>query len=202
MSEQIDGHHSPVLTSTTPLEPPPPSAIISRATAAVVDVGTILPDATTEDEYDDDVNRAEAALKTMRLGDPAATETSGCGRTSDTRAWCTSTGRAPTMRLVGDFVEKKKRLGLDFWAVADESAVDDEVYGPFIRGLRGMVERVVRECLVREYLGWEMAELFAGKTEAELEELAGSFALERCVTRDRLNELLRADAESTGDERL
>lgn len=43
------------------------------------------------------------------------------------------------MRLVGDFVEKKKLPGLDFWGVADKSAVDDEVYRPFIRGLRGMV---------------------------------------------------------------
>ena len=43
-----------------------------------------------------------------------------------------------------------------------------------------------------------MAELFAGKTEAELEELASSFALDKCVTRDKLNEILRADAESSG----
>ncbi|KAK3309291.1 glucan 1,3-beta-glucosidase [Chaetomium strumarium] len=120
------------------------------------------------------------------------------------------------MRLVRPFVEKKKRLGLDFWGVADKSAVDGEVYAPFIAKLREMVpahllrkkypntwtfdrqvERVVRECLMSEYLGWEMAELFANKTEVELEELASSFALEKCVTRVRLNEILRSDAQLT-----
>jgi aryl-phospho-beta-D-glucosidase BglC (GH1 family) len=119
------------------------------------------------------------------------------------------------MRLVRPFVEKKQRLGLDFWGVVDKSVVDGDVYGPFLSKLREMVpehlqrrkypntwtfdrqvERAVREGLLSEYLGWEMAELFAGKTEAELEELASSFALEKCVTRDRLNEILRADAES------
>ncbi len=35
-----------------------------------------------------------------------------------------------------------------------------------------------------EYLGWEFAELFKGKSEDELEELAKSFAFENCVERD------------------
>ena len=46
-----------------------------------------------------------------------------------------------------------------------------------------------------EYLGWEMAELFRGKSEAELDELAGSFKLENCVVREELNEILRIDAQ-------
>jgi hypothetical protein len=46
-----------------------------------------------------------------------------------------------------------------------------------------------------EYLGWEMAELFSGKTKDELDELAGSFKLENCVVREELNEILRKDAE-------
>ena len=45
--------------------------------------------------------------------------------------------------------------------------------------------------------GWEFAELFRGKTEDELEELAASFALKNCKTRDRLNEYLREDMELT-----
>ncbi|KAJ1325301.1 cellulase family glycosylhydrolase [Microdochium nivale] len=116
-------------------------------------------------------------------------------------------------RLIREFVDKKQRLALDFWGVADKSGVDGEVYGPFIDKLRAeipahlrekkypqiwtfdrQVVRVVRESLVSEYLGWEMAELFRGKTEDELEELAASFALRNCKTRDELNDALRADA--------
>ncbi|KAM0327491.1 hypothetical protein ACHAQA_005779 [Verticillium albo-atrum] len=117
------------------------------------------------------------------------------------------------MRLIQPFVEKKQKLGLDFWGVVDKSGVDDEVYTPFISKLKEMipehlhkkkypnvwtfdrqVERTVRELLMSEYIGYEYAELFAGKTEEELEELAASFSLEKCKTRDELNDILRADA--------
>lgn len=37
----------------------------------------------------------------------------------------------------------------------------------------------------------EFAELFRGKTEEELEALAGSFAFEQCIGREQLNEVLR-----------
>ncbi|KAH7329464.1 glucan 1,3-beta-glucosidase [Stachybotrys elegans] len=121
---------------------------------------------------------------------------------------------SPYMRLIQPFVDKKQRLGLDFWGVADKSAIDDAVYTPFLAKLKAevpehlqkkkypkiwtfdrQVERVVREVLLSEYHGWEMAELFRGKTEEELEALAASFALENCRTRDTLNEHLREDAE-------
>ncbi|EON95654.1 putative endoglucanase family 5 glycoside hydrolase protein [Phaeoacremonium minimum UCRPA7] len=120
---------------------------------------------------------------------------------------------SPYMRLIQPFVEKKQRLGVDFWGVVDKGAVEKDVYAPFINKLKEMVpehlqkrkyppvwsfdrqvERVVRECLLSEYLGWEMAELFEGKTEAELEELAASFRLENCMERSQLNEVLRRDA--------
>ena len=116
------------------------------------------------------------------------------------------------MRLVRPFIEKKQRLGLDFWACADKSLVDAQVYRPLIDKLRDMVpehlrrkkypktwtfdrqvERVVRECLMSEYLGWELAEAFAGKTEDELEELAASFSLDKCLRRDELNWILQLD---------
>ncbi|KLU90851.1 hypothetical protein MAPG_09376 [Magnaporthiopsis poae ATCC 64411] len=116
------------------------------------------------------------------------------------------------MRLIRPFVEKKQRLGLDYWGVADKSAINGEVYAPFIEKLKQQIpahllkkkypnvwtfdrqiERAVREMLMSEYLGHEMAELFRGKTEAELEELAASFALEKCVKRDELNQVLRDD---------
>ncbi|KAK2037338.1 glucan 1,3-beta-glucosidase [Colletotrichum somersetense] len=121
---------------------------------------------------------------------------------------------SPYMRLVGPFVEKKQRNGLDFWGCADKSGVDGAAYAPFIARLKEAAvpehlrrkkyprvwtfdrhaERVVRECLVSEYAGWEFAELFRGKMEAELEELAASFALGNCRTRDMLNQYLSEDA--------
>ncbi|PNH48601.1 hypothetical protein VD0003_g8524 [Verticillium dahliae] len=120
---------------------------------------------------------------------------------------------SPYMRLIQPFVEKKQKLGLDFWGVVDKSGVDGDVYGPFISKLKAMipehlhkkkypsiwtfdrqVERTVRELLMSEYLGYEFAELFKDKTEEELEELAASFAIENCKTRDEPNDILRADA--------
>ncbi|KAK7423540.1 hypothetical protein QQX98_000998 [Neonectria punicea] len=119
---------------------------------------------------------------------------------------------SPYMRLIRGFVEKKQRLGLDFWGVVNKDGVK-HLYDPFLQGLKEMVmekyqntkypkiwtferqfERVVRECLLSEYVGWDMAELFRDKTEAELEELAASFALGNCKMRDGLNDILKLDA--------
>jgi hypothetical protein len=119
---------------------------------------------------------------------------------------------SPYMKLIEPFVEKKQALGLDFWGVVDKSGVAD-VYEPFVDSLREMVpehlqnskypptwsfdrqvERVVRECLMSEYLGKEFAELFVGKSFEEIDELAASFKFENCIKRDGLNEALRADA--------
>lgn len=116
------------------------------------------------------------------------------------------------MRLIRGFVEKKQRLGLDFWGVANKDAINGDVYAPFLEKVKKeipdhllkkkypnvwtfdrQVERSVREMLLSEYHGWEMAELFRGKTEAELEELASSFSLEKCVLRDELNQILKED---------
>ncbi|KAL6890037.1 glycoside hydrolase family 5 protein [Trichoderma evansii] len=119
---------------------------------------------------------------------------------------------SPYMRLMRPFIEKKQRLGLDFWACTDKTKIDAEVYQPLISKLKEMVpehlqqkkypkvwtfdrqvERVIRECLMSEYLGWELAEAFRGKTKDELESLAGSFALEKCLKRDELNWILKMD---------
>lgn len=122
---------------------------------------------------------------------------------------------SPYMQLVSPFVQKKQALGLDFWGVVDKSVVDSQVYKPFIDGLKKMVpeqfrdrkypktwtfdrqvERVVRECLLSEYLGWEFAELFRGKNEQELDELAQSFLMRNCLKREVLNDILTKDAEA------
>ncbi|KAH7410518.1 glycoside hydrolase superfamily [Phaeosphaeria sp. MPI-PUGE-AT-0046c] len=117
----------------------------------------------------------------------------------------------PYMQLIDPFVSKKQKLALDFWGFVDKEGVHD-VYNPFIEGLKKMVlehlqkkrypfiwdfqrhvERVVRETLMSEYLGWEFAELFVDKSEDELEELAKSLSFENCVKRDGLNVILQAD---------
>ncbi|KAI5244650.1 cellulase [Aureobasidium subglaciale] len=123
---------------------------------------------------------------------------------------------SPYMRLVAPFVVTKQRLGLDFWGVVNKAGVAD-TYEPFIDDLREMVpahirdakypnvwssdrqfERVIRECLLSEYLGREFAELFTGKTSEELDELAASFRFGNCVPREDLNEILRADTVGKG----
>ncbi|KAH7558303.1 putative cellulase [Bipolaris maydis] len=121
----------------------------------------------------------------------------------------------PYMKLIAPFVTKKQKLALDFWGIVDKDGVKD-VYEPFIAGLKKMipehlqkkmypntwtfdrqVERAVREGLMSEYLGWEFAELFKGKTEEDLEELAKSFAFENCIKRDGLNMILQEDGRKT-----
>lgn len=122
---------------------------------------------------------------------------------------------SPYMKLIAEFVAKKQRLGLDFWGIVDKSGVS-ETYDPFFQKLKEMVpkhlhnikyphpwpierhfERIIRECLLSEYLGMEFAELFKDKSESELEDLAASFSFQNCITRDTLNDVLRADAQST-----
>lgn len=119
---------------------------------------------------------------------------------------------SPYMQLIASFLAKKKGLNLDFWGCSDSKVTD--VYDPFLRALREMVpeqlrdkkypsplwtferqvERVVRECLLSEYMGYEMAELFRGKTEEELDDLAASFKFENCIVREELNLVLKDDA--------
>lgn len=113
------------------------------------------------------------------------------------------------MKLIQPFVEKKQRLGLDFWGVVNKDGVK-HLYEPFLEGMKQEViepyrssrypkvwtlerhfERVIRETLMSEYIGWEMAELFRGKTEEELEDLASCFSFDKCIKREKLNDILR-----------
>ena len=64
---------------------------------------------------------------------------------------------------------------------------------PHIWAFDRQTERAVRECLMSECMGWEFAELFQGKTEDELEELAKSLAFESCIKRNGLNNILQED---------
>ena len=121
----------------------------------------------------------------------------------------------PWMRLLGSFLKKKAALGTDFWGRDDQDGDMKHMYELLFDHLKEVVpekfqkkrypsplwgierhaERVLREMLMGEYLGFEMAELFRGKTLEELDELAGSFKLENCVQRTGLNEILKMDSK-------
>ena len=117
-------------------------------------------------------------------------------------------------KLLGPFMEKKARLGVDFWGRDDKEVA--EIYAPVKQHFKDVVpkehwnkkypsplwdmgrhiDRVLRECLLSEYLCFEMAEYFRGKSEEELKELAASFKFENCVQREELNAILQRDAAS------
>ncbi|KIM37507.1 glycoside hydrolase family 5 protein [Hebeloma cylindrosporum] len=119
----------------------------------------------------------------------------------------------PYMKLFATFLAKKHRLAVDAWG-ADDSAVR-RIYSPLFQHivdevperfrdlyphpvwkLSDRVGRISRNILVAEFLVKEWADHFVGKTEAELDEIAGSFRFGRCVKREELNEILRENAPS------
>jgi len=55
--------------------------------------------------------------------------------------------------------------------------------------------RLRTQLIPQEELCNEYAEYFRGKSEAELDELAKSFALENCLQRERLNAILSEDSK-------
>ncbi len=119
---------------------------------------------------------------------------------------------SPWMRLLASFLTKKKSLGVDFWGRDDKDV--QHIYKPLLDHVEEVIperfqkriypsplwtarrhaERVLREMLLSEYLGFEMAELFEGKSFEELEALAASFRFENCVQRAGLNEILQRDS--------
>lgn len=113
------------------------------------------------------------------------------------------------MRLLRPFLDKKAAFAVDAWGY-DYSRVEatfapleawlraaapslETKYPPFWH-TRMHLERVVRNCLLSEELCAEFAGYFRGKSEAELDTLARSFALTNCRERTTLNEILRDDA--------
>ncbi|EIW65879.1 hypothetical protein TREMEDRAFT_35989 [Tremella mesenterica DSM 1558] len=115
------------------------------------------------------------------------------------------------MKLLGPFLDKKKRLAVDAWAVDEEnvkhifdplnnwleeniSNVNHEKRYPPMWKMSRHVSRMVREILLSEELVHEYAQYFCDKSKDELEELAKSFAFENCIQRERLNDILKKDA--------
>ena len=60
--------------------------------------------------------------------------------------------------------------------------------------------RLARSILVAEFLVDEWAECFAGKSEAELDEIAKSFSFENCLHRDGLNKILTDNASLVAEQ--
>ena len=112
-------------------------------------------------------------------------------------------------QVFGDFLYRKKKLGLDKWG-NDIDPAFDKLYtdleqhmlkniperhhralypGPW--SLKWYLTRVSRDMLFSQYAQHEFAELFVGLSYEELDELAASFKLENCVQRDQLNQILK-----------
>ena len=117
----------------------------------------------------------------------------------------------PYMTLFRDFLAKKHRLAIDAWG-ADESHVrpayqplidlvkreikpeHQSLYPAPVWKLSDRIGRLARNILVSEFLVREWAEHFVGKSEAEIDAIAKSFAFENCLHRDGLNKVLTDNA--------
>ncbi|WP_217652599.1 glycoside hydrolase family 5 protein [Streptomyces aidingensis] len=107
----------------------------------------------------------------------------------------------------GPFIAKKKRLGADRWGSTMEESADAmaplhrliETEAPdwfaYPWGGRYQTDDLIRHILIAQALLPEYAELFRGLDEPELLALADSFALDNCVRRQPLLDLL---AENLG----
>ncbi|MEO3812710.1 cellulase family glycosylhydrolase [Sphaerisporangium sp. B11E5] len=111
----------------------------------------------------------------------------------------------PYMSRFGDFIAKKKRLGADRWGSTMEESgdiltplhqlVETEFPGwtPYPWGARYQTDDLIRHILIAQALLPEYASLFGGLEDGEVTALADSFALDGCVRRERLIELLTAN---------
>ena len=116
--------------------------------------------------------------------------------------------QTPYMKLFENFLAKKYRLAVDAWGSND--ALVDHVADPYVEwmksnvpnpehqkmypnlwGFKDRIARINRNILMAEYMVMEWAEHFVGKSESELDELAGSFKLENCDKREGLNKVLQ-----------
>ncbi|MGN9782502.1 glycoside hydrolase family 5 protein [Nonomuraea sp. ZG12] len=108
----------------------------------------------------------------------------------------------PYLERFGAFIDKKRRLGADRWGSTMEEAgdrlsplhtlVETEFPGwnPYPWGARYQTDDLIRHILIAQALLPEYAELFRGLDDSELLALADSFALEGCVRRQPLLDLL------------
>ena len=69
-----------------------------------------------------------------------------------------------------------------------------QLYPAPVWKLTDRIGRLARNILVSEFLVREWAEHFAGKSEAEIDAIAKSFAFENCLHREGLNKVLTDNA--------
>ncbi|MEV4370239.1 cellulase family glycosylhydrolase [Nonomuraea sp. NPDC049637] len=102
----------------------------------------------------------------------------------------------------GAFIAKKRRLGADRWGSTMEECADVLAplhrlvetefpdWAPYPWGARYQTDDLIRHILLAQALLPEYARLFGGLGDDELLALADSFALEQCVRREPLLDLL------------
>lgn len=118
---------------------------------------------------------------------------------------------SPWNKLLQPWLDKKKRLQLDAWGKYPSKEVED-VINPVIKWIDEVspyakdvypttwntarhVERAILQTFLAESFQKEFAQLFDGKSEAELDELAKSFSFEQCMQRGGLNRIMSSHAE-------
>lgn len=121
---------------------------------------------------------------------------------------------SPWNKLVKPMLEKKKRLQLDSWGQYPSEEVDKLIIPlvnwidlvsptatktyPTTWNTKRHIDRQVLQTFLAESFVQEFAELFRGKSEAELEDLARSFSFKECVQRDGLNKIMADHAKIVG----
>jgi aryl-phospho-beta-D-glucosidase BglC (GH1 family) len=110
---------------------------------------------------------------------------------------------SPYVRRIAPVLEKKARLGVDSWGSTDagvrevldpiEKLFAEEFpdFAPYPWGAHRWVHGIVRHVLLAEALVGDFGRAFEGVTPDEAAELAGSFALDRCVVREPLADILK-----------
>ena len=115
------------------------------------------------------------------------------------------------MSLLEPFLQKKQSLALDAWGASDDHLAplfsqieqffkanvteeDQNRYPWPVWKFESWMSRVIRNELLSEFLVPEWARYFKGLNAAQLKELGECFAIENCVLRDELNNILRGDS--------
>ncbi|KAA8900758.1 hypothetical protein TRICI_006137 [Trichomonascus ciferrii] len=109
-------------------------------------------------------------------------------------------------KVLGDWLKKKKRLGIDKWGRDADPEIESKVYDvvknhfkeeipekyhkalyPQVWTISDYVDRVLRDMLLSQYLTYEFADYFRDLSFEDLDELAASFKFENVEKRDELN---------------
>lgn len=110
---------------------------------------------------------------------------------------------SPYLRRIAPALDKKRRLGADSWGGSEAGirhvlepieelfATEFPDFDPFPWGAQPWIKTLVRHILLAEPLVDEYARCFEGLDTGGAAELARSFALDRCVERTELTDLLR-----------